>query len=164
LSVAKGTTETISVPYAAVKNVRELGDGTGVWGVSGSGIGVHGRSESGQGGVFASTSGIGVHGRSESHRGGVFESKKSAQLRLVPAETDVREQAMPTPTLTPHFPVLPKDGEAGDMIATLEQEPEASGGTSLQARLWFCVRSASTNRAAGWAQVLLGGTFDGVKS
>jgi hypothetical protein len=59
--------------------------------------------------------------------------------------------------------VLPHDGEAGDLIATLEQEPDGNGVTSLQARLWFCLRSVDhgTNRAAGWAQVLLGNTFDG---
>jgi hypothetical protein len=140
LSVTKGTLE--SVPLSAVKHVTELGDGTGVWGASGGGIGVHGRSESG--------------------RGGVFESTKSSQLQLVPTERPVREQAMTTVTLTPHFPVLPNDGEAGDMSATLEQEPDGTtGGTSLQARLWFCVRSNSTSRPAGWAQVLLGDTFDG---
>lgn len=41
------------------------GEGTGVWGASGTGVGVHGQSQSG--------------------RGGVFESARIAQLRLVPS-------------------------------------------------------------------------------
>ena len=48
-------------------------------------------------------SGIGVHGRSESGRGGVFESKKSSQLQLVPAERPTHQQRITTPTLTPIF-------------------------------------------------------------
>jgi hypothetical protein len=137
-----GVTET--VPTRG--RVTDLGDGTGVAGISGSGIGVHGRSESG--------------------RGGVFESTESPQLQLVPAKRPVTQRGISTETLTPLFPVLPHDGEAGDLIATLEHEPDTrTGGSSCQARLWFCLRSVdrSTNpeRAAGWAQVLLGNTFDG---
>jgi hypothetical protein len=64
------TTEPLPLPDL---KAQPDGDGTGVWGVSGGGIGVHGESVTG--------------------RGGVFSSQKAAQLRLVP-------QISPTPTLT----------------------------------------------------------------
>ena len=118
--------------------------GTGVWGVSGGGRGVHGQSVSG--------------------RGGVFESTKSSQLQLKPTQRSIGRQRMTVPTQTSsEFPELPRDGEAGDLIATLQLEPDGTGGTSSQARLWFCVPSLdpNTNKAAGWVQVLLGDTFDG---
>jgi hypothetical protein len=115
------------------------GDGTGVWGASGGG------------------------------RGGVFTSQTNSQLRLVPAPRSPGQQRITERTNTNSpFPELPPDGQAGDLIATLEPEPDGNRGDSLQARLWFCVRSVdvdpNTNRrirAAGWAQVLLGDTFDG---
>jgi hypothetical protein len=128
-----------------IPNITEVdGDGTGVWGVSRGGRGVHGESDSG--------------------RGGVFESRTSSQLQLVPTARSIGPQRRTVPTLTSsQLPELPRDGEAGDLIATLQLEPDGNGGTSSQARLWFCVRSVDpkTNRAAGWAQVLLGDTFDG---
>jgi len=132
-------------------DVNTFGDGTGVWGVSRGGRGVHGQSDSG--------------------RGGVFESTTSSQLQLVPVERPPGLQRRTLPTSTNSaFPELPRDGQAGDLIATLEQESDNGdpSGSSSQARLWFCVRSVvvdpntkKTNRVAGWAQVLLGDTFDG---
>jgi len=152
-------------------DVNTFGDGTGVWGVSRGGRGVHGQSVSDRGGVFESIDGRGVHGQSVSDRGGVFESKTSSQLQLVPVEMPPGPQRRTVPTSTNSaFPELPRDGQAGDLIATLEQESDNGdpSGSSSQARLWFCVRSVLvdpktniTTRAAGWAQVQLGGTFDG---
>lgn len=141
--IGEGGGPTIDIPKVT-DHVDTFGDGTGVWGVSGGGKGVHGQSVSG--------------------RGGVFESTKSSQLQLKPTPRSRGQQKMTVRTITSSaFPELPRDGEAGDLIATLQLEPDGNGGTSSQARLWFCVRSfdPNSNKAAGWAQVLLGDTFDG---
>jgi hypothetical protein len=50
-------------------------------------------------------------------------------------------------------PILPRDGQAGDLMATVDRQDEAT--------LWFCVRSGNgTTVLARWAQVLLGDQFE----
>jgi hypothetical protein len=140
----------LNVPPASV-NLDNLGagSGTGVLGKSGSGLGVHGISESstavfgssGAGigahgasltstGVFAtSETGFGVHGLSNGGPGGVFESQNNVQLRLVPREM-----------VSPEGQV---GGAGGELLATT-----AATGSGPVSRLWFCTRAGDAASAA----------------
>jgi len=148
----------LNVPPATV-NLDSLGagSGTGVLGKSGSGLGVHGMSESSTAvlgtsstgigshgssdrstGVFGSSqTGFGVHGRSESGPGGVFESNGQAQARLVPTELSTPEGRV--------------GGAGGELLAT------AAGGVF---RLWFCTRAGDA-ASAGWDLVAASRPFPG---
>jgi hypothetical protein len=139
----------LNVPPADV-NLDSLGagSGTGVFGKSGSGFGVHGMSDSstavlgtsrtgigGHGASDSSTgvlgtseSGFGVHGLSESGPGGVFESKNNAQMRLVP-----QEMASPEGRV---------GGAGGELLATT-----AAGVMGAAFRLWFCTRGGDAATA-----------------
>ncbi len=119
------------------------GDGTGVWGASRGGRGVHGESRD-EAGVF---------GESNSARGGVFQSTQQAQLHLVPkVVTTGQQRHMEETVISTAFPILPKEGIAGDLMATVDEHGNC--------RLWFCVRTEAGGRPAGWAPVVLGPTFD----
>jgi hypothetical protein len=130
------------------------GEGTGVLGTSGSGLGVHGISQSSTGvlgnsaagigahgssarstGIFGTSgSGFGVHGSSDAGPGGVFESKSAAQVRL-----------LPTTMTSPEGHVRAAGGE---LIATT-----AIGGSSQPVfRLWFCT-GAGDEASATWELV-----------
>jgi hypothetical protein len=144
-----------------------LADGTGVWGRTKGGIGVHGEaidygagvrgdSKSGVGvqgyceeqrGVAGhSDYGVGVNGTSFHGRGGVFSSDAQAQLRLLPSLGRITNPQFP--------PNLPRDGEVGDLIAILDDFGQAS--------LWFCVRVApATPPTAMWQLVELGRMVSG---
>jgi hypothetical protein len=135
----------LNVPPANV-NLDSLGagSGTGVFGKSGSGLGVHGMSETNtavlgtsrtgigsHGGSDSSTgvlgtsqSGFGVHGFSDGGPGGVFESKTNAQVRLVP-----RQMSSPEGRVA---------GGGGELLAT------TAAGVF---RLWFCTRAGDAASA-----------------
>jgi hypothetical protein len=136
----------LNVPPASVNlDSFGTGSGTGVFGKSGSGFGVHGMSTSSTAVLGTSSTGIGSHGGSDSSTGvlatseagfglhgvsnlgpgGVFESKANAQVRLVP-----REMASPEGQVA---------GGGGELLATT-----ASGVF----RLWFCTRAGDTASAA----------------
>jgi peptidoglycan hydrolase-like protein with peptidoglycan-binding domain len=136
----------LNVPPADVKlDSLGAGSGTGVFGKSGSGFGVHGMSEestavlgnsrTGIGahgasdtstGVFGTSEfGFGVHGRSERGPGGMFESPNNAQIRLLP-----REMASPEGRVA---------GAGGELLAT------SAAGVF---RLWFCTRAGDAASAA----------------
>jgi hypothetical protein len=136
----------LDLPVWALPDPREQpidGDGTGVWGASGGGRGVHGESRD-EAGVF---------GESNSARGGVFQSTQQAQLHLVPkVVTTGQQRHMEETVISTAFPILPKEGIAGDLMATVDEDENV--------RLWFCVRTQAGGRPAGWAPVLLGPTFD----
>src|SRR6266704_3638855 len=55
--------------WQTIPSTSSGGSGTGVWGISGTGIGVHGNSESNTGVFGHSTSGFAVHGISEDNIG-----------------------------------------------------------------------------------------------
>jgi hypothetical protein len=138
-------------------NSLGTGSGTGVFGKSGTGFGVHGSSEGSTGvlgsstrgigahgasdsstGIFGSSaSGFGVHGRSDAGPGGVFESGAAAQVRLVP-------NAMASPEGRVR-------GDGGELLATVDTAP--SGQQDF--RLWFCTR-AGDEASAAWD--LVGGS------
>jgi hypothetical protein len=140
-------------PVPSVADVSTFGNGTGVWGVSRGGKGVHGESLGGRGVHGQSSGEAGVFGESASGRGGVFESRQQAQLQLMPKDVVAGPQRPTADTPVPSpFPILPKEGMAGDLMATKDEVG--------QVRLWFCVRSQVADRPAGWAPVLLGPTFD----
>jgi hypothetical protein len=137
----------LNVPPATVSlDSLGAGSGTGVLGTSGSGLGVHGMSDSstavlgtsGTGigshgssdrntGVFGSSqTGFGVHGRSEHGPGGVFESNGQPQARLIPTELSSPEGRVA--------------GAGGELSAT---------GAAGVFRLWFCTRAGDA-ASAGW--------------
>nr|BFE29287.1 hypothetical protein GCM10010200_015380 [Actinomadura rugatobispora] len=140
----------LNVPPAEV-NLDSLGtgSGTGVFGKSGSGFGVHGMSDSNTATLGMSRTGIGSHGDSRtstgvlgtsdagfglhaisrSGPGAVFESKENAQMRLVPRE-------MPSPEGR-------VGGAGGELLATTETAP-----TGPVFRLWFCTRAGDAASAA----------------
>ena len=125
------------IPVLPNPNDLPDGDGTGVWGVSGSGTGVHGESQTG--------------------RGGVLQSEQSAQLRLIPSRTTPvgteRAPISPRELSGQSRPRLPRDGQAGDLMAIVDNQDQAT--------LWFCVRSKiEPDGSAHWAQVLLGEEFE----
>lgn len=128
--------------------------GFGVEGTSQLGVGVHGRSSDGTGVLGESDRGDGVTGSAGEGVGGVFQSRRSAQLWLIPNDTDLPTQSA---TMTPSaispqdrgMP-LPANGRAGQLIAATTRGGEAT--------LWFCVNDGPPAR---WAQVLLGHTFPG---
>jgi hypothetical protein len=115
---------------------------TGVLGNSASGIGGHGASDSSTGILGTSRSGFGVHGISESGPGGVFESRNAAQVRLVPS-------AMASPEGRVR-------GEGGELLATVGT---SSSGQSVF-RLWFCTRAGDA-ASAGWDLVAGSRPFPG---
>ncbi|NLD68301.1 MAG: peptidoglycan-binding protein [Limnobacter sp.] len=129
----------LNVPPASVNlDSFGTGPGTGVFGKSGSGFGVHGMSSSSTAVIGTSRTGIGSHGGSDSSTGvlgtsgsgfgvhgvsnqgpaGVFESSMNAQLRLIPREM-----------VSPEGQVA---GSGGELLATV------SAGVF---RLWFCTRA-----------------------
>jgi hypothetical protein len=119
----------LNVPPANVSlDSLGAGSGTGVFGKSGSGLGIHGMSDSSTGALGASGSGFGVHGLSRSGPGGVFESAENAQVRLVPREMDSPEGRV--------------GGAGGELIATT-----AAGPTGPACRLWFCTRAGDAASA-----------------
>ena len=135
----------LDLPVFALPDPRQPidGGGTGVWGASRGGRGVHGESRD-EAGVF---------GESNSARGGVFQSTQQAQLHLVPkVVTTGQQRHMEETVISTDFPILPKGGIAGDLMATVDEHGNC--------RLWFCVRTEAGGRPAGWAPVLLGPTFD----
>lgn len=138
------------------------GSGTGVFGKSGSGFGVHGMSGSSTAvlgssvtgigahgasdastGVFGSSgSGFGVHGVSNAGPGGVFESTSGAQVRLTPQQLVSPEGRVP--------------GAGGELLATT-----APGPSGPAIRLWFCTRPGDAV-SAGWDLVAGSRPFPGV--
>ncbi|GAA1266222.1 hypothetical protein GCM10009665_64080 [Kitasatospora nipponensis] len=130
------------------------GDGGGVFGFApGDAAGVRGDTEAGWG----------VHGRSASGNGGVFESRSAAQLMLLPNPTDRLDPEEPlTPNAVPvgghdrFGPKLPKGGQTGQLAALQD------AGTG-HCTLWLCVADPdpATATAATWAQVLVGSPFKG---
>lgn len=152
----------LNVPPADV-NLDSLGagSGTGVFGKSGSGFGVHGMSDSSTAALGTSRTGIGSHGESDSSTGvlgtsdsgfgvhgssgggpgGVFESKDNAQMRLVP-----REMASPEGRV---------GGAGGELLATT-----AAGATGPEFRLWFCSRAGDA-ASARWDLVAGSRPFPG---
>lgn len=124
----------------------------------GSGVGVFGWSFKGRGGVFASAFPITEPFPSQSQN-----DVAAAQIRLVPAPVttaDVKTEALASVS----SPKLPRDGQAGDLIAVNVGTPGIERGN--QTRLWFCVQSGSgdnTMPAAKWAQVLLSAMISGTR-
>ena len=110
---------------------------TAVLGTSGSGIGAHGASGPSTGVLGTSDGGFGVHGISARGPGGVFESQSNAQLRLLPREMDTPEGRV--------------GGAGGELLAT------AAAGAF---RLWFCTR-AGDDVTAGWDLVAGSRPFPG---
>jgi len=127
---------------------------TAVLGTSGTGFGVHGISDTSTAVAGDSEHGDGVVGRSSTGHGGRFESGRAgtivAQIHLVP-------QPMPVTTLVPTtasvydigvLDLLPNQGHGGDMLVT-----QAEDGNCV---LWICTRSSAPSERATWRQVLLG--------
>ncbi|WP_456820018.1 peptidoglycan-binding domain-containing protein [Cellulomonas sp. URHB0016] len=134
------------------------GSGTGVFGRSGSSLGVHGMSDSGTAVLGTSTTGLGshgasaestgvlgtsesgwgVHGSSARSVGGVFESRDGPQVRL-----------LPRPMVSPEGHVA---GAGGELLATT---------TGATCRLWFCTR-AGDEESAEWYLVAGSRPFPGV--
>ena len=140
------------------------GGGTGVFGTSGTGPGVHGSSSEGIGvrgtnetgpGVRGSSSeGIGVHGISERDRAGLFETRGNvAQIRLQP----LRQR-----TFTPK---LPRNGKVGDLL--LIRTPSVVGRrfpdrSPDKCTLWLCIpKDSSSDDSDRWQQVMLGQVVTG---
>jgi Putative peptidoglycan binding domain len=140
--------ERIGVVGASVLNTNDLmnlnvdparvnldslgaGSGTGVFGKSGSGFGVHGMSERNTAVLGTSRNAVGCHGASDSSTGVLgtsksgFESKTNAQVRLVP-----REMTSPEGQVA---------GGGGELLAT------TAAGVF---RLWFCTRAGDAASAA----------------
>jgi hypothetical protein len=141
----------------------------GVNGSSQSGYGVHGFSDVGVGVNGSSKNGVGVFGESTRGRGGIFASGRpspdasladAAQLQLRPQVVFQSQSPIPPPPPRNEvLPLLPKDGQAGDLFA-------AQINSDLGAcQLWFCVNSPSADgtQPAQWSQVLLGSPISGGK-
>jgi hypothetical protein len=129
--------------------VMGMGGQAGVYGKSShTGFGVQGESKSA----------VGVYGHSEADRGAMFESDTQAQVHLRP-----RPMEVPVPVPVPpgqimefarddEFPYeLPKDGQPGDLLATVNPQLPNRWCT-----LWLCV--AQEKDGAIWAQVLVSPT------
>jgi hypothetical protein len=139
----QGASEKVGVQGSGGKK------GTGVFGGGNEGPGVKGQSNFGDAVVGKSISG---------GRGGVFESDRSAQVQLVPHAVG---GSFSNPVATPVMvipikegPSLPKRARSGDLMAVVDR--------TKQCTLWFCVKNSEGTAPAKWAQVLLGGPFDGV--
>ncbi|SRR6266487_793608 len=118
-----------------------IADNVGIRGQCTTGIGVLGEGESGVGGVFSSVT----------NRGGVFSSGHEAQLQLTPQLVPPNTAPVESqPKDTRFIPLLPKDGQAGDIFAATDERR-----TEL-CQLWFCVRSSNEHDPAQWRQVTLG--------
>jgi hypothetical protein len=86
--------------------------------------------------------------------GGVFESQRAAQVRLVPLKMHpVADEKPFTPKMVAADQKLPHDGQAGDLLATVDNNNKA--------KLWFCVRGVDKSGPARWAQVGLAEDFAG---
>jgi hypothetical protein len=139
--------------------------GVGVVGESGEAVERNGYGV----GVFADGS-VGIRAQGHGDRAGWFKvtqtrregsgSGHSAQVLLEPHAAE-----LPAPTPTPVAPTaldmsdkyeseLPRDGRAGDLLTLMDRDSSA-------ARLWFCVKGATTAEPANWCEVLLGPSFHG---
>jgi len=157
------------IGIGGVPNTGRLPAAAGVIGLAGrlakpsiaetGGAGVFGMGSTGVRGI-GDAAGQGVSGSSDRGRGGVFASREIAQVRLLPKPVRTRfpEGSTVTPTgispgaIEEGVVSLPKDGQAGDMMALVDD--------ARMCTLWFCVRGADGGPAR-WAQVLLGPAFDG---
>ena len=159
-SLAMSTSATIGVKGSC-------DNGIGVQGLSDIGGGVDGRSSSGPGVYGLSKSDVGVFGESTRGRGGVFVSGRpsphvsmahAAQLQLLPQVVPQSQSSIPPPSQDHKLlPLLPKDGQAGDLFAAqVNRDSEAC-------QLWFCVNGPSLDgkQPAQWSQVFLGSPIFG---
>lgn len=123
-------------------------------------------SEAGNNGVYGAgptgvfgqgVTGVFGQGIDDNGRGGRFASRRSAQVQIVPHQHPIppHDSVAVTPTAVPASlaeSVLPKEGNAGDLLATSDNQGQCT--------LWFCVHSGDTGPAR-WAQVLLGPSVNG---
>jgi hypothetical protein len=161
------------------------GDGAGVAGISGGlgvpppedmgemlGAGVFGRGlKAGVVGVAGFKGGSPVGFGGVEGRGGIFRAKRSAQVQLEPRPAPTvnnRVDVVPDaffPADAPGGSVdepakLPRDGQAGDLLATTDFE----AGEELRCTLWFCTSGQTGTDPAVWREVLLGPPFAGTVS
>jgi hypothetical protein len=125
---------------------------TGSTGVAGHGV-------TGVGGV--GEGGPGVRGSSDKDRGGIFASISAPQAQLtpfrvkatLPKPSPVSPTAIPLGFLKENSSLLPKTGQAGDLMTLIDDTRACT--------LWFCVKGYDKANPAQWAQVLLGPAFAG---
>jgi hypothetical protein len=137
------------------------GNSMGIHGSCVSGIGVFGESTSREGVMGASHDSVGVHGSSTQrsgvfgesahYRGGVFSANHQAQLQLIPRKPASIYQGPTSAVEDKLIPQLPKDGEAGDLLAA-----DFGFGEPGNCQLWFCVKSSENGNPAQWRQVTFG--------
>jgi hypothetical protein len=129
----------------SIGETKEAGvAGHGVVGVSGVGEG-----------------GPGVRGSSDKDRGGIFASIAAPQVQLTPFRvkaklpnpSPVSPTAIPLGYLKENSSLLPKTGQAGDLMTLIDDTRACT--------LWFCVKRYDKANPAMWAQVLLGPSFAG---
>jgi len=121
--------------------------------------GVAGHGLTGVGGV--GEGGPGVRGSSDKDRGGIFSSIAAPQLQLspfrvkakLPPPSPVSPTAIPLGFLKENASLLPKTGQAGDLMTLIDD--------TRMCTLWFCVKGWDKVNAALWTQVLLGPSFPG---
>ena len=143
------------------KGADIAGNSMGIRGSCESGVGIFGESFSRQGVMGASHDSIGVHGsstkgpgvfgESAQDRGGVFRTNHEAQLQLIPRKPASIYQGPTSAVEDKLIPQLPKDGEAGDLLAA-----DFGFGEPGNCQLWFCVKSSENGNPAQWRQVTFG--------
>jgi len=157
--VGRGGVQTVPRPQIAAGVIGVAGGfakpsigETGSTGVAGHGV-------TGVGGV--GEGGPGVRGSSDKDRGGIFASIAAPQLQLtpfrvkatLPKPSAVSPTAIPLGFLKENSSLLPKTGQAGDLMTLIDD--------TRMCTLWFCVKGWDKVNAALWTQVLLGPSFPG---